>query len=333
MAPGTYYENLYIDTNLIIHSTDGPEETIIDGGGTDRTVYFYLNVDNSTEFSGFTITNGHAGGTNNDPPPIGYGGGILCFGAAPFLSDLIVNNNYGRNGSGLAFFYSLYNDQITTIDETLVINNESIWSTVYINTHSEVNITNCSIMENTSSLSSGGITLGHTSTATIVNTVVYANSGNISNPIIFDSINDPCELTIAYSDIEGGEAGVNTNDNGVLNWLDGNIDADPMLDDEYHLMTGSPCIDAGTAYFEWGEFLLDLQPDDYLGLAPDIGADEYVPYDIFGCLDPTALNFNPDANIDDDSCIYYTGPIWYVSTTGSDDTGSGIEEDPVATIQ
>ncbi|PJC02329.1 MAG: hypothetical protein CO073_00010 [Candidatus Komeilibacteria bacterium CG_4_9_14_0_8_um_filter_36_9] len=159
--------------------------------------------------------------------------------------------------------------------------------------NSKVNIINCTIVNNSVTAPYGGqIELDAASQATLVNTIVYGDMNGAEQQVVIQGLNDPGELTIAYSNIEGGEAGVNTNDNGVLNWLDGNIDADPMLDDEYHLMTGSPCIDAGTAYFEWGEFLLDLGPEDYLGEAPDIGVYEFV-----GLLGD--LNADGDINVTD----------------------------------
>ena len=32
--------------------------------------------------------------------------------------------------------------------------------------------------------------------------------------------------------------------------------------------------------------------------------DDSSPMEILGCTDPDSLNYNPDANTDDDSCIY-----------------------------
>jgi hypothetical protein len=47
----------------------------------------------------------------------------------------------------------------------------------------------------------------------------------------------------------------------------------PHLDTNYRLLSGSPAIDAGTAFFTWNsETVLDLQPPAYSGLAPDLGA-------------------------------------------------------------
>ena len=55
--------------------------------------------------------------------------------------------------------------------------------------------------------------------------------------------------------------------------------------------------------------------------------------DIYGCTDPLAQNYSPDAIFDDGSCTYHNGPTWHVSTTGSDITGDGSEENPFRTIQ
>jgi len=74
----------------------------------------------------------------------------------------------------------------------------------------------------------------------------------------FSEYGNPNTITIAYSDIEGGEAGIVTNNNGTVNCLEGNIDSDPLFVDpanaNFHLSwanfpipdeTKSPCIDAG----------------------------------------------------------------------------------------
>ena len=91
---------------------------------------------------------------------------------------------------------------------------------------------------------------------------------NASNPTLMNSIlwnNSPSEIylaaggvvTMAYSDIEGGWAGL------------GNIDNDPLFVDpangDYHLQLCSPCIDAGNPTFP-------LDPD---GTITDIGAFYY----------------------------------------------------------
>jgi len=86
-------------------------------------------------------------------------------------------------------------------------------------------------------------------------------------------------ITVAYSDIQGGQANIVTNNSATINWLDGNINADPLFSEatnsNFQLQEGSPAVDAGTAYFEWnGQVLVDLSPGEYNSSAPDLGAFE-----------------------------------------------------------
>jgi hypothetical protein len=50
-------------------------------------------------------------------------------------------------------------------------------------------------------------------------------------------------------------------------------------------LENSPCIDAGTAYYEWnGEVIINLSPDEYYGDAPDMGAFEWEGVEIENCI-------------------------------------------------
>jgi hypothetical protein len=121
----------------------------------------------------------------------------------------------------------------------------------------------------------------------LVNSVIHDNE---HDQIAFGAENGWNLIGISYCDIQGGRQDIITNDNGDVNWLDGNIDTDPLFTDpdnaDFTLSENSPCIDAGTAFFVWeNDTLLNLSPDDYFGAAPDIGAfeSEYsaVPSDPF----------------------------------------------------
>jgi hypothetical protein len=92
--------------------------------------------------------------------------------------------------------------------------------------------------------------------------VIFTNSiiwGNSPESIYFNNPNlaDPNTVTIHYSDIQGGEEGINTNDNGEVYWLEGNIDADPLFTDpdngDLTLQEGSPCIDSGDPNLWFGD--------------------------------------------------------------------------------
>jgi len=92
---------------------------------------------------------------------------------------------------------------------------------------------------------------------------------NIYNSILYgDSLSElslgypsgsgfPATASIAYSNIEGGEQEIkNWHNLHTLNWMDGNMDKDPLwvgtADTAYYLHWDSPCINAGTPMYEEG---------------------------------------------------------------------------------
>jgi len=93
-------------------------------------------------------------------------------------------------------------------------------------------------------------------------------------------------VSISYTDIKDGEAGIQTNGAGTVNWLEGNIDSIPQFVGgdpfSYELTKYSPCIDAGTPDTTG----LHLPATDLAGNQRiyngkiDIGAYEYQGYGI-----------------------------------------------------
>ncbi|MHC4676899.1 MAG: right-handed parallel beta-helix repeat-containing protein, partial [Planctomycetota bacterium] len=120
-------------------------------------------------------------------------------------------------------------------------------------------ITNCTIADNLAGIRGGGI-----------------SGGEIINCIIWDNWPEQIYLpaSVTYSDVQGGWEG------------EGNIDADPLfaLDTDYHLMPGSPCIDAGTNDPCGGLPTTDIEGvvrpldgDGDTNAVADMGAYEYCP--------------------------------------------------------
>ena len=116
-------------------------------------------------------------------------------------------------------------------------------------------ILNSSFAGNSSSESGGG---------------VYCRPNNsviIANCILWDNTPDAVagDVSITYSNVQGGWAG------------DGNIDSDPLFVDpvngDYHLATGSPCIDAADN---------TAVPADIADLDGDGDIDERTPFDFDG---------------------------------------------------
>jgi len=88
----------------------------------------------------------------------------------------------------------------------------------------------------------------------------------------------PSTLTIAFSDLKGGQSSVLVDPGEILNWGPGMIDADPLFVDQanedFHLTFNSPCINKGYnhSYLPAEDFEGDPRGT---GGRPDIGADEY----------------------------------------------------------
>ena len=115
-------------------------------------------------------------------------------------------------------------------------------------------LTNVTIANNTANFG-GGIYCFLNSNPVLENTIIW---NNLPQEICFSSSNTANSITILYSDIMDGEAGIITNDNGVINWLEGNINQNPLFENstnnDYHLTwenfpiddnSKSPCINSG----------------------------------------------------------------------------------------
>jgi predicted outer membrane repeat protein len=136
-------------------------------------------------------------------------------------------------------------------------------------------LVNVTVSQNTATSAGGGLHCLGDATPRVVNSILW---GDTPQEVYFNEAFDPSTATIAFSDVQGGESEIILNDNGVVLWLEGNIDQDPMFANpapggDFHLLGGSACIDAGTPFFVAdGDTLLDLDPSEYTGGAPDMGA-------------------------------------------------------------
>tara|TARA_B100000686_G_scaffold299492_1_gene333300 strand:- start:411 stop:4259 length:3849 start_codon:yes stop_codon:yes gene_type:complete len=96
-------------------------------------------------------------------------------------------------------------------------------------------------MNNSSQHMGGGIAC-YLSSPSLINSILW----NDSPPEIFLFGE---EITIAYSDIQGGENGIITQNNVTVNWGEGNIDAHPLFcnpdSGDFTLAENSPCVGTG----------------------------------------------------------------------------------------
>jgi len=279
---------------ITVKSENGPENCIIDCEYEGRGFYFHTNEGVNSVVSGFTITHGSAsrgggiycgsssptitdciitynvasddgGGINCDyySPTItnciisynfcsDCGGGVSFVETnSPTITDCIISYNTANNGGGI----NCYKSQSTTIKNCTIDNNTShLGGGIHCNSYYQT-ITNCTIRDNISDTSNGG-------------GINFNSYPTITNCILWDNTPDEIgraggTITVTYSDVQGGYAG------------DGNIDDNPLFvgANDYHLTSGSPCIDKGTSE---GAPDHDIDGDSRpLGNGYDIGSDEF----------------------------------------------------------
>ena len=275
--PGTYVENINFNgKNITIASlylttldTSYISQTIIDGNQNASVVTFDNEEDSTAVLTGFTITNGLGGGTY----PNYTGGGVTCNNSNPSLKNLVITENLtGDYGGGIYCECSSPSFKNVVISDNFAC---TAGAGILCNNSSPI-LENVTITGNSTNYVDGGAICCHqNSSPSLINSILW---GNFSQGVYFSAGFEPNSITISYSDIQGGEAGIVTNDNGTIYWLDGNIDADPLFADplngDYHLSwtnfpipdsTKSPCIDAGDPSSS-------LDPD---GTIADMGAYYY----------------------------------------------------------
>jgi len=261
VQPGIYFENInYNLKNITIASlflttqdTSFISQTIINGNENGSVVRME-NLSNVAKLIGFTLTNG----SGDDLVGIDIGGALYIDNSSVECKNLIIKDNYAEQAGAIAcsqsnpLFYGL-----------LIYNNNANISSIAFGFFSTPTFVNCTIVDNTADDYCGGIICSLGSEITISNSILWNND---DCQISFYEEFSPNEASISYSNIQGGEAGIITNDNGNVNWLEGNIDNPPLFVDSltgnYHLTINSPCIDAGDP-------LSPLDPD---GTISDMGA-------------------------------------------------------------
>ncbi|MEA2103400.1 MAG: choice-of-anchor Q domain-containing protein [Candidatus Cloacimonadota bacterium] len=154
-----------------------------------------------------------------------------------------TNPEIGNFGAG-----SCVNNSCPTFINTLIADNSAdicsgiaqLWS------YEDMYFINCTIVNN-GNCSEGTIRLVEDSHVTLINTILRNDP---YTEIYFCPTGPPNSARIKYCNIENGINAINTNNNGTINWGDGNIDEDPMFVGgdpfSYELTEDSPCIDAGT---------------------------------------------------------------------------------------
>ena len=298
--PALYETILSGDIGTVGDSSDNCYHVLYHPAGT--------GLDSSAVLDGFTISAGNANGSGDDDS----GGGIFNSSCSPAITGCVFRDNYAIDAGGgmynLASDFAMtdcvfienesgddgggmYNDDsVSTIDHCTFLGNRANDSAggVYTWIGSDSIITNCVFSGNRAMLG-GGMRNRHS--AVIINNCTF--NGNTSDAlnnvnadltmkdcIVWDSIQESGSgtVTVSYCDVVGGHAGT------------GNLDEDPLFvdadgvdgevgtaDDDLHLDSDSPCVDAGDPNGNYsGQSDMDGQ-DRVAYDAVDMGADEVFP--------------------------------------------------------
>ena len=249
-------------------------------GGGICCVNSSLNVENVT-----IINNGLETGTF--AITCGEGGGIYCSNSNATFKNITISENSCRTGGGVFVKSSAPTFMNVTLSGNIAFESGG---GLYCSSEAEPRFENIIMSNNSADGNGGGVLSAGNSNPNLVNVVVTGNTSNstgrgayitnssltLMNTIVWgDSLQDihfptsgePSSITISYSDIQGGEDEIVTNDNGTVEWLEGNITDDPLFEDSenggFRLQEGSPCIDTGNPDAEYHD------PD---GSTNDMGA-------------------------------------------------------------
>ena len=239
VANGTYIGGINFNGKGISIIGQNKYSTIIEG--LDSCVVMMHPVNNHATLSDFTIKNG-----------IVYGG-IQAYRNVTLKNLIVSNNSADNNGAGI---HINAGSSIATIENVQVNNNTSYGDGggIYINTNQggSVILKNVTISENSAQLGGSGIQCEAATNLTLINCILW------NNEINFSPNNIPSSISISYSNIEGGIDSILTNNNGSVDWGDGNINLDPLFcnpdSSDFSLSENSPCIGIGENGLNIGAF-------------------------------------------------------------------------------
>ncbi len=235
--------------NITIRSTNPQDpnivaNTIIDPNRAGLGFYFHSGEDANCIVSGLTITNGNdverGGGiycTNSSPKIRNcvisgnsarlFGGGIQCEYGNPEIVGCTIMGNSAQDGGGVGCY--LASPRLTNC---IIIDNQASdtgggGGGLEAEFCNNIDLTNCTLVGNAVA-GSGGAVRCQGSKVAIKNCIVVGNDAAKGSQIALEwFISNPSSVSVNYSDVEGGQAGIYVYSGSILVWGSGNIDAEP----------------------------------------------------------------------------------------------------------
>ncbi len=266
-----------------------------------------------------------------------YGGGVYCYQGG-FVTNSTISNNKSVYGGGVqiddsgSVDKSIFNGNSATyggglrlknggIARSCIINNNTAYAGGGVQHVSSGTLRNCSVSGNIATNNGGGVYCYQG--GAVENCVISGNNGGSAGGLLAESGGTILNTIIQFNGAGSGTNYLNTGSGMIYSNCctvplvegGGNITGDPRFLDagtaDFHLLSGSPCVDAGISQ-SWMTNSVDMDGNPRLaGRSVDIGIYEAVDSDNDGL---------PDA---DETGIYGTDPN--NSDTDGDNMLDGIE--------
>jgi hypothetical protein len=235
------------------------------------------------------------------------GGGLGFYQETCTISDSVLEKNtaaYAGGGLVASPYATVYLRNCVVLSNSAAVRGGGVqWSEIAF-----VSLVNCTIYGNTAVQSGGGLSNSSenrgkpTKASSVVNCVVWGNTAPLGAQLsLLGQAAWPAWVAVSCCDIQGGRTLVNVEPGCKLEWGIGDIDVDPQLGfppNDFHLVGGSPCIDAGTNSPAAGLPSPDpdgtIRPLDGNGdgtLVADMGAYEFNPAAPRFAISTSAMKF------------------------------------------
>jgi len=212
------------------------------------------------------------------------GGGIYCNTSTSIFRNIVLQGNNNQYWTMSDVDPAIYSGNSKILFENTIITdyNADRDGGILYSQGSDISFINSTIAGNSVSNECSSILLDNNSSMIMINSILWnkAKYDIKFGPEFSNSVD------IAYSNVYGSQEAIISNSMSAVNWLDGNINLNPLFVDtanhNYHLSSKSPCLGAGIdsiqisdiwSYAPKKDLDGNLRPDPF-GSRPDIGAYE-----------------------------------------------------------